>query len=266
MLLYAMINGANGHGRLLDPPSRSSMWRFGFKNPPNYDDHQLFCGGVSIQWGQNDGKCGLCGDAWQGPRHNEPAGKYANGIIVKKYKVGQVITARVELTATHKGYFQFKLCSNDNPYKNITQECLDSHVLEVVDTGTTQFPAPTTNGNVTVKLKLPKDVKCTACVFQWKYNSGNSWGTCKNGQGGIGCGAQEQFYGCADIAIGYPDIVIGKTLEKRPWYFESPDSDWHWGIVGRVNNTFISAGTNIMCSGFILTVMFLVSTIVFRLL
>ena len=27
----------NGHGRLRDPPSRSSAWREGFKTPPDYN-------------------------------------------------------------------------------------------------------------------------------------------------------------------------------------------------------------------------------------
>ena len=42
------LPGVAGHGRLLNPPSRSSMWRVGFNNPPNYDDNQLFCGGFSV--------------------------------------------------------------------------------------------------------------------------------------------------------------------------------------------------------------------------
>ena len=39
----------HGHGRLIEPPSRSSMWRFGFKNPTNYNDNALFCGGKSVK-------------------------------------------------------------------------------------------------------------------------------------------------------------------------------------------------------------------------
>ena len=42
-----------GHGRLVDPPSRSSMWRYGFKNPPNYNDNQLYCGGVQVSFSFN---------------------------------------------------------------------------------------------------------------------------------------------------------------------------------------------------------------------
>ena len=37
-----------GHGRLVEPPSRSSAWRFGFKTEPNYNDHELFCGGFTV--------------------------------------------------------------------------------------------------------------------------------------------------------------------------------------------------------------------------
>lgn len=35
----------------------------------------------------NGGKCGVCGDPWNGRRENEAGGKYATGTIVKVYKV-----------------------------------------------------------------------------------------------------------------------------------------------------------------------------------
>lgn len=34
------------------------------------------------------------------------------------------------------------------------------------------------------------------------YQTGNSWGQDENGKSCLGCGPQEQFYGCADVAIG----------------------------------------------------------------
>lgn len=43
-------HGAEGHGRLMDPPARNSMWRFGFPNPVNYNDNELFCGGYAGQF------------------------------------------------------------------------------------------------------------------------------------------------------------------------------------------------------------------------
>jgi hypothetical protein len=27
------------HGRLMEPPARNAMWRFGFPNPVNYNDN-----------------------------------------------------------------------------------------------------------------------------------------------------------------------------------------------------------------------------------
>lgn len=78
-----------GHGRLMEPPNRSSLWRlkeFAHLNPPvNYNDNevnvtntfrremfcivtgpflcyfQLSCGGFANQYDQNNGLCGPCG-------------------------------------------------------------------------------------------------------------------------------------------------------------------------------------------------------------
>lgn len=44
----------NGHGRLMDPPARNSMWRFGYPNPVNYNDNELFCGGYAGSSYYND--------------------------------------------------------------------------------------------------------------------------------------------------------------------------------------------------------------------
>lgn len=46
-----------------------------------------------------------------------------------------------------------------------------------------------------------------------KFFLGNTWGTCKNGTEGMGCGDQEMFRNCADIQIyssvvGYPPNAI----------------------------------------------------------
>lgn len=39
-----------GHGRLMDPPARNAMWRFGYPNPVNYNDNELFCGGYAGEY------------------------------------------------------------------------------------------------------------------------------------------------------------------------------------------------------------------------
>ena len=46
--LSALICLIKGHGYLESPPARNSMWRYGFGNPTNYNDNQLFCGGKII--------------------------------------------------------------------------------------------------------------------------------------------------------------------------------------------------------------------------
>ena len=53
-----------GHGRLIEPPSRSTMWRYGFNNPPHFNDHEIYCGGFTRQWQTNQGRCGVCGDPY----------------------------------------------------------------------------------------------------------------------------------------------------------------------------------------------------------
>ena len=57
---------------------------------------------LQVQWGANKGKCGVCGDPWNAARAHEAGGKYANGIIVRRYDVASTINAVVQLTASHK--------------------------------------------------------------------------------------------------------------------------------------------------------------------
>ncbi len=38
-----------GHGRLIKPVSRASMWRFGYDTPHDYTDNQGFCGGRTVK-------------------------------------------------------------------------------------------------------------------------------------------------------------------------------------------------------------------------
>lgn len=45
-----------GHGYMIEPAARNSMWRKGFKNPKDYNDNELNCGGFRTQWQKNNGK------------------------------------------------------------------------------------------------------------------------------------------------------------------------------------------------------------------
>lgn len=57
---------------------------------------------ISVQWEQNSGNCGVCGDAYnfRSPRPHEAGGAYAKGIITRFYSAGQVIFGYKELTTT----------------------------------------------------------------------------------------------------------------------------------------------------------------------
>uniref|UniRef100_T1JDM2 Chitin-binding type-4 domain-containing protein n=1 Tax=Strigamia maritima TaxID=126957 RepID=T1JDM2_STRMM len=204
ILLSTLVCIVLGHGRLRDPPSRSSAWREGFNTPANYNDNELFCGGFTNQWLRNGGKCGICGDPWQNPtpRANELGGKYGKGVITRTYKKGQVISTTIELTTTHKGWYELRLCplAAGTDKTDATQECFDKHILQQAD-GSSGRIKVTAQKIYKVDMKLPNDVVCEHCVIQWHYNAGNNWGKCENGGHATGCGPQETFRGCADVKI-----------------------------------------------------------------
>ncbi|XP_069120048.1 uncharacterized protein [Argopecten irradians] len=191
------------HGRLVKPPSRGSMWRYGFDTPVNYNDNELNCGGFHNQWNNQGGECGLCGDPYEGERAHEAGGEYATGTIAACYVTSvSSIEVVAELTSNHKGYFEFRLCENNNISQAISQECLDEHVLNFTGTADTRgYITSDENREFSFHVDLPKGVTCQQCVLQWKYNAGNSWGCDGKDDCCIGCGQQEQFYGCADIQI-----------------------------------------------------------------
>ncbi|XP_068241170.1 uncharacterized protein [Palaemon carinicauda] len=208
ILCIFLASHAHGHGRLVDPPARSTMWRLGFDTPVHYNDHQLFCGGYSRQWGKNHGRCGECGDPWDlpRPRPHEAGGTWGTGVISKVYRQGQIITVTVHLTANHMGWFEFRLCPNNNPKQYVKQRCLNKHVLRLVDYPGTRYELKhSQTGLFMIRLQLPKNVVCSQCVVQWHYTTGNNWGFCKDGSNQPGCGPQEVFRGCSDIAIFAPE-------------------------------------------------------------
>ena len=53
LILFCVVAGrVHGHGLMTDPPQRSSLWRYfpgqGFEE--NYNDNELFCGGLSVSF------------------------------------------------------------------------------------------------------------------------------------------------------------------------------------------------------------------------
>ncbi|XP_071454440.1 uncharacterized protein [Hetaerina americana] len=203
-VLAAILSLAHGHGRMMDPAARGTMWRKGFQTPVNYNDNQLNCGGRWSQFGLNGGRCGPCGDDYseRRPRMNENTGVYGRGVVSKTYTSGQEITATVDVTANHGGYFEFRLCPLASKKDIETEECFDRYPLELADRSGTRFKVPNYGPrNFDVKLRLPRGLRCNQCVLRWQYTAGNSWGVCPDGTTAIGCGDQETFRNCADVSI-----------------------------------------------------------------
>lgn len=163
------------------------------------------------------------------PRPHEAGGKYGQGVIVRRYKIGQPMIVRVELTANHRGYFEFRLCANNAPKQVASQACLDKYVLRRVKTKDaddtfheTRFYPGTENKVYEMRYSLPEGLTCSQCVLQWKYIAGNNWGVCANGTGAVGCGPQEEFRACADISVSDKDGTVDTSPYPTPITVTTP--------------------------------------------
>jgi len=168
---------------MADPPARNFMFKAGFTNvDPTccYDAQALFCGGKGHT-------CSVCGEDFNAsPKLFEAGGKYATGTIGRTYEMGSEITVRIQITANHNGYFRFKVCPVTDNTQEVTQSCLDSNVLTIDGASTERLLLGSTSGEQTMRVKLPQDLSCERCVFQWHWYA-NFTG--------------EDFINCADIKI-----------------------------------------------------------------
>ena len=187
------------------------------------------CGGLSNQVALG-GKCGVCGDSYTDtePRAHEDGGKYGKGITVGQYSPGMTISTSTQITAHHKGWFEFKLCPRneaDDYTADKLQACLDANVLQKASGGSKYYLQDTHDSTYAsggywydVDIVLP-NITCDRCVLQWRYHAGNGWGC--NGQNdcGMGKGDQEEFVNCADIQIspsGGPAVTAPPPLTTTP--------------------------------------------------
>lgn len=56
ILVWGCVQSVSGHARLVEPPSRNTLWRFGYHAAPNFEDSELFCGGIKVWKGRNKKK------------------------------------------------------------------------------------------------------------------------------------------------------------------------------------------------------------------
>ena len=200
ILLNVFVN-VHGHGMVVDPVNRASRWRFDKTAVKDYNDNSLFCGGFDEQWKVNGGKCGLCGDSYGDsiPRAHELGGKYGQGTIVKSYKQGSIIKIKVNLTMNHLGNFLFKICNLDTD-KVESDKCFTKWPVKL-PSGKNYKLKSSANGQFKITLKLPRNLSCNKCVFQWTWITASNFNICPDGIGRKGCGPQEFFRTCSDIKI-----------------------------------------------------------------
>lgn len=170
----AAVRQVDSHGRLLNPPARSSCWReFPGKCSTEYTDNQMNCGGFWQQHSVNGGKCSVCGEDWslRNKMFERPAGSKYTGFKVRNYQQGQTVDVTVEITANHLGWFEFRVCNVDDRTGDADQSCLDKNLLADRN-GVTRFQIGSRLGMFTYQLVLPKSLRCNHCVFQWKYQAG----------------------------------------------------------------------------------------------
>ncbi|KAL5019657.1 hypothetical protein ScPMuIL_002549 [Solemya velum] len=232
VVVLVFLPRADCRGRMIEPPQRSSLWRFYDSAPINYDDHSLNCGGYWRHMFVNRGRCGVCGDSWdtRRPRPNEAGGKYATGFIPRTYfAADRFIDVKLEVTSSIGGYFEFRLCPNNDVNKPVTQGCLDRGLLKIKGHGyryyIPRFPYGLCRHQL--KLKIPRNMACSQCVLQWKWHGSHYWGPCHYGlRYGFGyefddddyytgCGAQEEYYNCADIRIIGENTTPPTTLSPQ---------------------------------------------------
>ncbi|XP_018494312.1 uncharacterized protein LOC100903407 [Galendromus occidentalis] len=211
LVFLSRVEDVRGHARLIEPPSRNTLWRFGYNAPANFEDSELFCGGIKVQWTDNQGKCGVCGDSYseKRPRRHETGSLYDRNLTVRTYSPGEDVVLIVDVVANHLGYFEFALCprndstpETDDCFTNLRVKSLNSTEIFVEEDNLRYRLKSDRKGLFYLAATLPKGVTCTKCILRWHWRSANNWGTCEDGSQATGCGPQETYRNCADVAIG----------------------------------------------------------------
>ncbi|KAF0700646.1 Aste57867_8824 [Aphanomyces stellatus] len=190
-----------GHGRLVTPPHRGWIGRVpGYSFVPiDYSDNGLNAGGVAAT---SNGDHGVCGDPFKdpAPRAHESGGFYGlypnvtTRAVAACYAPGQTLNLTVQVTANHKGDFDFGVCKLNKASDVESEACFQPLAQP---SGALLWPVPDGNLFFNMQYVLPKDLVCDTlgshCVLRWHYAGGNNWGASYWGQ--------EHFWNCADIYI-----------------------------------------------------------------
>lgn len=145
----------------------------------------------------------MCGDIFDErmPRSHELGGKYGQGVIVKTYPANGQIYVNTQVTANHKGHFYFQICNLDRNGGVESEACFAQNTLKLTNGAGIYVLPSSVAGWFDLTLQIPSGLTCEHCVLRWNYVAANRWGICPDGNGALGCGAQEYFRACSDIRI-----------------------------------------------------------------
>jgi hypothetical protein len=186
LFLIVFFHSVHGHGFLCDPPSRNAAWMCGFPKdePKNYDQMAMNAGGVwrmYPNYPQSSPRYyGVCGDYAFGPQDHAAGGIHDRGVR-KTYCQGSTVNIQVNITAYHKGFFEFQLC----PTYPETETCFKTFHKHSIEGTAIEGGQP----SYSIPITLPF-IECNHCVFRWVWTTNNSPGL-----------PPEMFINCADIQI-----------------------------------------------------------------
>ncbi|OQR74968.1 hypothetical protein BIW11_08731, partial [Tropilaelaps mercedesae] len=132
-----------------------------------------------VQWADNDGRCGVCGDSYSEarPRRHETGSSLDPNVTVRTYAPGEDVVIIVDVVANHLGYFEFGLCPRNDSGIRETEDCFQrlrvkslntSEVL--VEEGDMRYRlASDRKGFFYLVATLPKDVTCSRCILRWHW-------------------------------------------------------------------------------------------------
>lgn len=170
---------------------------------------------------RNEGKCGICGDPYDGERLHETGNAMALNETARNYFPGSSIDLMIEIVANHGGQFKFEMCWRDSWNDTETEDCFEGLKVSVAKENNNQpsdyYQLDPTSGTgiFTMSVDLPIDRTCERCILRWHWKSANNWGVCEDGSEKVGCGYQEVYRNCADISVKRNGSGIGLGLRRR---------------------------------------------------
>ena len=196
-LVFTLVAVAvKGHGRMMFPINRSSLWRQ-VPSFPRYELDAVWCAlTLNHREVANDrnATCGIAGAIYNGKIRGSSTMFFENKLwtvysyefgseryhktLVATFMKGQVINPQVEIIIMHGGWVEFRVCPapvNGDP----TMECFELNKLKFTSDGKTRAELrsvrPDAKNYYTYSVKLPDNLTCEHCVLQWYWiGSGNS--------------------------------------------------------------------------------------------